>query len=217
MNTLWQDLRQGLRTMAKNPGFTLVAMLTLALGIGANTAIFSVVNAVLLRALPYPDSGRLVAIWAVNDRDGNSRSALCYPDFEDFRAQSRTLEGAAVYNDDTATLTGIGEPLHLRNGVVSAALFKVLGVSPRLGRAFLPEEDNPGTRVTILSDRLWRERFGADPGIVGRALTLNGRSHTVVGVLPPGVQFPLDSDPRDLWTTIAGYRVTEDSDKPLTE
>ena len=217
MHTLWQDLRQGLRAMAKSPGFTFVAMLTLAVGIGANTAIFSVVNAVLLRALPYPDSQRLVALWGVNDRTGDSRRALSYPDFEDFRAQSRTLESAAVYNDDTATLTGIGEPLHLHNGVVSAALFHVLGVSPQLGRRFLPEEDNPGTRVTILSDRLWRERFGADPAILGRALTLNGHSYTVVGVLPPAFQFPLESDPEDLWTTMAVYRVSEDSDKPMTE
>ena len=217
MRTLWQDLRQGLRAMAENPGFTLLAMLTLAVGIGANTAIFSVVNAVLLRALPYPDSGRLVALWGVNDRNGDSRRALSYPDFEDLRAQSRTLEAAAVYNDDTATLTGIGEPLHLHNGVVSAALFKVLGVSPQLGRSFLPEEDNPGTRVVVLSDRLWRERFGADPAILGRALTLNGHSYTVVGVLPPNFQFPLDSDPRDLWTTIAVYRVTENGDKPMTD
>ena len=217
MQTLWQDLRQGLRAMAKNPGFTLVAMLTLALGIGANTAIFSVVNAVLLRALPYPDSGRLVALWGVNDRTGDSQRAVSYPDFEDLRAQSRTLEGAAAYNDDTATLTGIGEPLHLHDGVVSAALFKVLGVSPQLGRGFLPEEDNPGTRVVVLSDRLWREKFGADSAIIGRALTLNGHSYTVVGVLPPAFQFPLDSDPRDLWTTMGVYRVSDDGDKPMTE
>src|SRR5208283_5025647 len=201
MRTLGQDLRQGLRAMAKNPGFTLVAMLTLAVGIGANTAIFSVVNAVLLRALPYPDPGRLVALLVFNDRTGDASGDLSYPDFEDLRAQSRTLESAAVYNDDTATLTGIGEPLHLHNGVVSAALFHVLGVSPELGRSFLPEEDNPGTRVTILSDRFWRERVGADPSVIGRALSLNGHSYTVVGVLPPAFQFPLDSELRDLSTT----------------
>jgi len=217
MRTLWQDLRQGLRAMAKNPGFTLVAMLTLAVGIGANTAIFSIVNSVLLRALPYPDPGRLVTLLDLNDRTGDNQYALCYPDFEDLRAQSRTLDSAAVYNDDTATLTGIGEPLHLHNGVVSAALFQVLGVSPQLGRGFLPEEDTPGTRVTILSDHLWRERFGADPAILGRALTLNGHSYTVVGVLPPAFQFPLDTDPRDLWTTMAVYRVSENGDKPMTE
>jgi putative ABC transport system permease protein len=217
MQTLLQDLRQGLRAMAKNPSFTLVALFTLALGIGANTAIFSVVNAVLLRELPYPDSGRLVALRGVNDRNGQSQRPLSYPDFEDLRAQSRSLEGAAVYNDDTATLTGIGEPLHLHNGVVSAALFKVLGVSPQLGRSFLPEEDAPGTRVAILSDRLWREKFGADPAVIGRALTLNGRTYTVVGVLPGTFQFPLDSDPRDLWTTMGVYKVTDDGDKPMTE
>jgi putative ABC transport system permease protein len=154
MQTFLQDVRLGLRTMAKSPGFTLVAVLTLALGIGANTAIFSVVNAVLLRALPFPDPGRLVAVHNVNTRTGEVRSAMSYPDFEDIRKQSGSLEGIAAYDDGTYTLTGIGEPLHLRAGVVSADLFRVLGVIPPLGRTFLREEDNPGARVALLSDRM---------------------------------------------------------------
>ncbi|HTQ87500.1 MAG TPA: ABC transporter permease [Candidatus Solibacter sp.] len=217
MTAFRQDVRQGLRAMAKNPGFTAVAMLTLAIGIGANTAIFSVVNAVLLRALPYPNASRLVALWGSSDQNGETHRPLSYPDFEDVRAQSRSLDGAAVYNEETFALTGAGEPLHLRVNVVSAELFHVLGVSPRLGRSFLPEEDKPGTRVVILSDRMWRERFGADAGILGRALSLNGRSYTVVGVLPGGFQFPVDSDPFDLWTTIAVYRVSQDGDEATTE
>jgi len=217
MQTFWQDVRLGLRGMAKNPGFTLVATFTLALGIGANTAIFSVVNAVLLRALPFTDAGGLVAIENVDTRTGEIRPALSYPDFEDFRAQSRSLESAAVYDDGTFTLTGIGEPLHVRAGVVSADLFRLFRVTPRLGRAFLPEEDNPGARVVLLSEHMWRERFGADTAIMGRALTLNGRSYAVVGVLPAGFQFPFDSDPFDLWTTIAVDRVSDDGDQPMTE
>jgi putative ABC transport system permease protein len=217
VQTLWQDVRHGLRAIAKSPGFTAVAVLTLALGIGANTAIFSVVNAVLLRALPFPNSGRLVALWGVREHTGENRRALSYPDFEDLRAHSRSLESAAAYDEGAFTLTGLGEPMHLRAGIVSADLFQVLRVSPRLGRAFLRDEDKPGTRVILLSDRLWRERLNADPALVGRALSLNGRSYTVVGVLPPDFQFPLDSDPYDLWTTIAEDRVSDSGDKPMTE
>src|SRR5208282_4886770 len=113
--------------------------------------------------------------------------------------------------------TGVGEPLHLRASAVSADLFNVLGVSPRLSRSFLPEEDKPGARVVILSDRMWRERFGADQAILGRALSLNGRSYTIVGVLPPSFQFPLDSEPYDLWTTIGIYGVSQDGDPAMTE
>jgi putative ABC transport system permease protein len=216
MGTFTQDLRFALRTLGKNPGFAAVAVLTLALGIGANTAIFSVVNAVLLRALPYPDSGRIVALGGTEDRSGETRRALSYPDFEDYRAQSHSLEAAAVYDENSFTLNGAGDPVHLRAGIVSAELFRVLRVAPRLGRAFLPEEDSPGTRVVLLGDRLWRERFGADHGVVARAITLSGRSYTVLGVLPAGFQFPAGVDSLDLWTTIAVERVTEDGDKPIT-
>ena len=218
MTSFWQDVRFGLRMLRASPAFTLVAVLTLALGIGANTAIFSIVDAVLLRALPFPDSGRLVDISRLDLRNNESVRALSYPDFQDLRAQSRTLQSAAVYNVDSLTLTGAGEPAHVSAGVASASIFQVLGVSPKLGRAFLSAEDAPGSRVAILSDSLWRERFAADPSVLGRAITLNARSYTVVGVLPPGFQFPLDEPrPLDLWTTIAAYRVSSDGDKPVTE
>ncbi|HVN09677.1 MAG TPA: ABC transporter permease [Patescibacteria group bacterium] len=218
MSNLWQDIRFGLRMLRASPAFTLVAVLTLALGIGANTAIFSVVDAVLLRSLPFPDSSRLVAITRVDLRNGESVRALSYPDFEDLRSGSHTLESAALYNEDSFTLTASGEPVHLRAGVASADLFRVLGISAQLGRTFLREEDAPDARVAMLSDHLWRQRFAADPSVLGRTVTLNGRNYSIVGVLPPGIQFPLD-DPRplDVWTTIAVYRVTSDGDKPVTE
>ena len=218
MTPLWQDIRFGLRMLRNNPSFTIVAVLTLALGIGANTAIFSVVDAVLLRALPYPDSGQLAAILRVDLRNGETLHALSYPDFEDLRTQSRTLESAAVYDEDSLTLTGSTEPVHLRAGIASADLFHVLGVSAQLGRTFVKEEDAPGIHVAMLSNHLWRDRFGADPSIVGRAITLNDRNYTVVGVLPLGFQFPLDDpSPLDVWTTVAVLRVSTDGEKPMTE
>ena len=216
MHSFWQDVRLGLRGMAKSPGFTFVAILTLAVGIGANAAIFSVVNAVLLRALPFPNSG-LAAVYRVDTRTGDASYAMSYPDFEDIRAQCHSFDALAVYDDTSYTLTGAGEPLHLTAGVVSADLFRVLGVWPALGRAFLPSEDEPGARVVLLSDRMWREHLGSDPGAVGHMLTLNGRSYTIVGVLPPGFQFPVDSARYDLWTTIAVERVSASGDQPMTE
>jgi len=217
MHTFWQDVRLGLRTMTKSPGFTLVAVITLALGIGANTAIFSVVNAVLLRQLPFAEPDRIVSLHNINKRTGEVRTAMSYPDFEDIRRESHSLESMSVLDESTSTLTGSGEPVHLRAGVASADLFRVLKVTPPLGRTFLPEEENPGVRAVMLSNRMWRERFGSDPNIIGRALTLNERSYTVVGILPSGFAFPEDTEPYDLWTTIAGERVTEDGDKPITE
>ena len=217
MNNFLQDLRYALRALAKNPGFAAVALLTLALGIGANTAIFSVINAVLLRALPYPEPQSLVAIRGTNDKTGEFGRALSYPDFEDLRARSKSFEALAVTDNTSLTLSGTGEPVHLNAGVVSADLFRTLRVTPRLGRAFLPEDDQPGTRVVLLSDRLWRQRFGADTGIVGRGVTLNERSYTIVGVLPPGFQFPPSAEPYDLWLTIAVDRVADEGDKAITE
>jgi putative ABC transport system permease protein len=217
MSTWLQDLRFAFRALGKNPGFTAVAALTLALGIGANTAIFSVIDAVLLRALPFPEPDRLVAIWGTSDRSGENRRAICYPDFEDLRAQSHAFESTSVTDDASFTLNGAGDPIHLTAGVVSADFFRLLGVVPPVGRGFLPQEDAPGTRVALLSDRLWRERFAADPGVVGRAITLSDRTYSVVGVLPPEFEYPGSEQPYDLWTTIAIDRVASDGDKPMTE
>jgi putative ABC transport system permease protein len=206
MTTLLQDLKYGLRMLAGSPGFTAVAVLTLALGIGANTAIFSVVNAVVLRPLPFPQSDRLMSVVSTLQRD-NSPDNASYPDFLDWRARNHVFSSMAAYRQDNFTLTGGGTPLHLRAAVASADLFKVLQVKPALGRAFLPSEDTPGavsgTNPVILSYGLWQRRFSSDPHVPGRVINLNGEQYTVIGVMPAGFQFPIQSDPIDLWTTMA--------------
>jgi putative ABC transport system permease protein len=200
---LCQDLRFGARMLAKQPGFTLIATLTLALGIGVNTAIFSVVDAVLLRPLPFREAERLMMLGTVDSRKGDGLSSVSYPNFVDLRAQSGSFERLAVFRDRSFTLTGSGEPARLKGVVASADLFALLGVSPSLGRSFRPEEDNAGASVVILSHGLWRRRFNSDPQVIGRNITLDDRSLTVVGVAPAGFQFPIAAEPADLWTTIA--------------
>ncbi|HEV2352332.1 MAG TPA: ABC transporter permease [Terriglobia bacterium] len=205
-----QDVRYGLRMLAKNPGFTAVAVITLALGIGANTAIFSVVNAVLLRPLPFAAPDQLVSV--VSTRRGNVPDNASYPDFADWRAQSHAFSQMAAYDTDNFTLTGRGEAMHIQGAVVSANLFSLLGVKPALGRAFLPGEDKlpaaNGAFAIILSHHLWRERFSADPGIVGRTIEIDNRDFTVVGVAPAGFQFPVQGEPVDFWMTMAIAFVT---------
>ena len=178
-----QDLRYGFRTLRKNPGFTAVAVLALALGIGSNTAIFSVVNGVLLRPLSYTDPGRLLRIYETSAEF--SRSSVAYPNFLDWRAASRSFTGMGAYRSDDFNFTGAGEPEQLSGEYVSADLFPVLGVTPSLGRNFLPAEDRPGAPCSVmLSYSLWQRRFAADPNVLGKAMTLNAASCTVVGVLP---------------------------------
>ncbi|HZI17771.1 MAG TPA: ABC transporter permease [Pyrinomonadaceae bacterium] len=202
LGDIWQDLRYGLRTLAKNPGFTAVAVIALALGIGANSAIFSVVNTVLLRPLPYKDPDRLVVVWEDRSKNGYPRDTPAAGNYVDWRDQNQVFEGMAAVANQSFNLTGSGEPERIDGRNVSAGLFPLLGVEPQLGRGFLPEEDQPGAgRVVVLSHGLWQRRFGADPSIVGRELTLNGVSHTVVGVMPAGFQFPTPED--QLWVPIA--------------
>ncbi|MBO0727237.1 MAG: ABC transporter permease, partial [Blastocatellia bacterium] len=194
-----QDLRFGARMLRKNPGFTFVAVLTLALGIGANSAIFSVVNAVLLRDLPYREPDRLVMLSYIRSREGASFARPA--EFLDWRGQAKTFEQIAAYRYDNADLTGSGEPERLESAIISANLFATLGVAPTLGRAFTPEEDaDGGPLAVILSDRLWRRRFGGDPQLIGRAITLGGQSRTVVGIMPPGFRFNGDVE---LWLPFA--------------
>jgi putative ABC transport system permease protein len=216
MVNLLQDLRYGMRMLVKNPGFTLVAVIALALGIGANTAIFSVVNGVLLRPLPYPDSSRLMSLYEVDQRHLSNSSTASYPDFFDWRAQNHTFERLAAYHDSEFTLTGIDQPEHLIAEMVSYDLFPLLGVTPVLGRSFLPEEEKAGAHVVILSHQFWESRLGSDPKVVGSALTLNNRSYSVVGVMPAGFNFPLNSSPISIWTTIAPDAEAEGGDKPMT-
>ncbi len=200
MNTLWQDLRYGARTLVKKPGFTLIAIITLALGIGANTAIFSIINAVLLQPLPYPDAQRLVLISENFSERGLIRIIVSAPEYLDYRDRSQSFEHVAAFRRQSFTLTGAGEAELLRGAVSSTNLIATLGVKPALGRAFLPGEDQPGAgQVVVLSHRLWLRRFGADPRVIGQKLTLNNSAFEVVGVMPPGFQFP---SPAELWAPI---------------
>jgi putative ABC transport system permease protein len=203
MLMFWPDIRYGLRVLAKSPGFSCVVVLTLALGIGANTAIFSVVSAVLLQPLPFPQPDRLVDLVRVDSRTGEKSRAQSYPDFADLRGQSTSLEAAAAYDESSATMTGMGDPVHLNMGIFSADMFNVLRVPPIIGREFTAAEDKPGTHVALLSYRLWKTRFGGDQKVMDKKIVLDGTPYRVAGVMPAEFQFPLDSQPMDLWTTIA--------------
>ena len=191
MSPLLQDLRYALRGLRQRPTFTAIAVLTLALGIGANTAIFSVANGVLLRPLPYDRSDRLAMIWG--HRTQEPLASLSVAEYWDLTEQGRSFAAVGAYVDGTATLTGGGVPERLRAGYMTGNTLAVLGVAPVLGRSFVPEEDRPnGPHAVLLSDALWRRRFGADPSIVGRVLMLDDAAATVIGVMPAGFQLPSD-------------------------
>jgi putative ABC transport system permease protein len=189
MHTLWHDLRYGARVLMKNPGISFVVILALALGIGANTAIFSVVNAVLLRPLPYEQSDRLVFL---NERNQTmDEMSISYPNFTDWRNQNHVFEKLAVYNRQSYNLTGAGEAERIVAGQVSADLFPILRVNAALGRVFTNEEDKPGaTPVVVLSYGLWQRRFGGQASIINQPITLNAKSYTVIGVMPQNYAYP---------------------------
>jgi len=202
MNTFWQDLLYGWRMLVKNPGFTLTAVLSLALGIGANTAIFSVVNAVLLRALPFPEPDRLVMIWEDASFAGFPRNTPAPANYADWKAQNQSFEEVAALSEPSFSLTGDGEPERVVGKAVTANFFPLLGVKPALGRVFSPADDRPeANKVVILSHQLWQQRYGGEPSVIGRELLLNGEKYTVVGVMPAGFQF-LDNVIK-LWVPIA--------------
>lgn len=198
MQSSWQDLRFGARTLRKNAGFTMAAILTLALAIGANTSIFTITRAVLLKPLPYQEPQLLISI-DVQQKDGQSR--CCSLNWTDMiRGRSRSFSSAAVSAPDNLTLTGRGEPLQVTAGRVSPGFFETLGVKPQLGRTFAEEEGRPeGKPVIILSDTLWRTRFGGDRSVLGQTITLDSTPYTIVGVLPAGIQFAFVG-PADIWT-----------------
>jgi predicted permease len=201
---LGQDLRFGLRTLIKNLGFTIVAVIALALGIGANSAIFSVVNAILLRPLPYKGPDQLVVIWENATHLGFPKDTPSPANFLDWRQQSTVFEGMSAFAERSFNLTGVGEPERLEGRRVSANLFDVLGVKPIIGRTFVAEEDQPGTKVVLLNESLWKRRFSSDPGVIGRAVNLNGEPYTVVGVLPHTVRLPTSGNWRDqVWVPLA--------------
>ena len=191
METFFQDIRYGLRLLIKRPGFTVVAVIALALGIGANSAIFSVVNGVVLRALPYKDPDRMAIVWSKPPWGGTGGFPVTAGEFIDWRDQNQVFEQIAAFHSQPLNITGAGEPEFLGGVRGSASLFPLLGVEPKLGRTFAPEDDQPGAeRVVIISHGLWERRFGSDPNIIGQKLSLNDEPYTVVGVLPAGFQFP---------------------------
>ena len=228
MQTLWRDLRYGLRMLMKQPCFSFVAVLTLTLGIGANTAIFSVVYAVLLRPLPYTDPERLVAIGWTDARkpEGPKIDDSCsYPDFFDWREQNQSLDSIAIYHSAAFTMTGAmtgnDAPAHLSGQVVSAELFDTLKAKPYLGRVFTRADEKIGGegagRAAVISYGLWQKRFGADPNVVGRAVTLERKLFQIVGVTKPGFQFPIKANPVEIWAPFAIDSEPSNGERPITE
>jgi putative ABC transport system permease protein len=201
MDSLIKDIRYGFRSLLKRPGFTAIALVALALGIGANTAIFSLVNAVVLQPLPFPDPDRLVWVFG-NIRNGGSRASVSPPDFLDYRAQNKTFEQFAASGTQPLhrNLTGSGEPERLTASVVTGNYFQTFGVVPALGRGFSLENEKPGQdQVTVLSHDLWQKRFGADPNIINKTIVLDGKACEVIGVMPAGLRLPQSAD---LWVPL---------------
>ena len=202
MGNLLKDFRQAIRQMRKSLGFTAVVVVTLALGIGANTTVFSVVDAVLLRPLPYMQPQRLVEAETFSDHSAEAGN-LSYPDFLDWRSQNSTLERLVSYHDNSYALTGGARAVHVTGEVVSWDLLPMLGVNPEIGRGFTKDEEKRGTRVVLLSHALWQSQFGADKGVLGRTVQLSGDTFTVIGVMPPAFRFPITAPETGVWTTMA--------------
>jgi len=202
MAHLMQDLRYALRQLRKSPGFTAVAVITLALGIGANTAVFSVVDAVMLRPLPYYHPERLVEAQSIDLHEFGPFD-VCYPDFFDWRTQNHTLEHLVSYRDEVFTLTGVERPVQIDAEIVSWDLSDALGIRPELGRGFLPDEEKSGSRVILISHALWTSQFGGDKNIVGQTVHLSGNVYTIVGVMPKLFRFPVTRPTNGIWTTLA--------------
>ena len=217
------DIRYGLRQLIKHPAFTIIAILTLALGIGANTAIFSVVNAVLLKPLPFPQPEQLIAFGMTDARvkDQTNLGSLSYPDFFDFRDQNRTLTSSAVYRDRAFALSADEGATSLRGLKVSAEFFDVLGIKPQMGRNFSRDDEQPGGGpggfTVIISNDFWRRHYGADPNVIGRNIVLDRRPYTIAGVMPAGFQFPIQNDPIDFYVTIAEDAANPDGSQPQTK
>jgi hypothetical protein len=216
MSHLLQDLRFAMRQLRKSPGFALTTTLTLALGIGATTAMFSLINSVLLRPLPFPDPDRLMMIAPLEQTPLNTAvpTSMSYPDFFDYRSRQHSFDAIASYHRDTHTLTGSGQPQELESETVAADFFRVLGVNPVLGRGFIADDEKKGTRVAVLSHELWQSTFDSDPSIVGRNIALDQNSYTVIGVMPPGITFPMISPHPALYTSLADDN--NDPKEPLT-
>src|SRR6266404_4717043 len=201
LHSLISDCRYGVRQLRKNPGFTAVAILTLALGIGANTGVFSILNAVLLRALPYPYAERLVKAGAYDLKSGTLYGTTSYPDFADWSAQNRFFASFAAYEDKTFNLGGTFQPEHVKGEIVSSDFFETFGVQPDKGQSFASAHNQ---QAVVLSHSLWSRSFGSNPLVIGMSITLDGYGYEVAGVMPPSFQFP-DSE-TELWVLITPLR-----------
>jgi MacB-like periplasmic core domain len=206
MQSLWRDLRYAVRQLRKSPGFTVTAVLTLALGVGATTAIFSTVYGLMLKSLPFRDANRIIALSATHPQVKGGVEAT-YPDYEDWRAQQTTLAQVAAYstlNPDTVSLVMEGHSEQVHRVLASGNFFSLLGVSPLIGRTFNEQDDSPkNNHVAVLSTEAWQRYFGRDPNVVGRNVDLNGASYTIVGVLPAGAAYPAEGEvwlPYRCWT-----------------
>jgi len=204
MQNLLQDLRYGARMLLKKPGFTLIAVLTLALGVGANTAIFSVINSLMLRPLPFREPDKLFQVWESNVKLGYNETDASYPNFADWRDQNQVFEQIAIYSGGTYNLAGAAEPERIEGAIVAPAFFPLLGVKPTLGRVLAPEEDHPNKVFSVvMSERLWRRRFNSDSQIIGRTISLDTESFTVVGVVPNITDLAGLPNDTDLWIHIS--------------
>src|SRR5262245_9419656 len=191
MESFWRDLRYALRSLRKRPVSTLIVVLALTLGIGANTAVFSVVHAVLLAPLPYYEPDRLVVLWAKNDKKKLTEQPVAYPNVKDWRERNQVFEQLSGLRGESFSLTDRNEPERVAGLRASVNILSLLGVKPVLGRDFLPEEEQPGREsVVLVGHTFWQQRYGGDPGLIGKPLTLDGKAYTVVGILPPGLQHP---------------------------
>jgi putative ABC transport system permease protein len=203
VENLRRDVLYALRQIGRAPGFAAVVILTLALGIGANTAVFSIVDAVMLRPLPYAHPERLVEVRSRDAAKGSLGGAVSYPDFFDWRAQNHSFAHLVSYHDESMTMTGMERAVHLDGEVVGWELLPMLGVAPELGHGFRQEDEKPGARVVLISHGLWVGQFGSDRGVVGRTIHLSGDAYTIAGVMPAGFRFPVDAPKNDFWTTLA--------------
>jgi len=218
MHNLFQDLRFSIRQLRKSPGFVLTIILTLALGIGATTSIFSLVNAVLLRPLPFPEPDRIMNLQHENHRTGLlAPQSLSFPDFFDWQKQNHSFSEIAAFHDNSTTLTNGGTAQILEGHVVSSDFFRVLGTHPAIGRDFLASDENPGQYTVMLSHELWQNTFGSRPDIAGKSITLDGKSYTVAGVMPEGFSFPIQSTVPQLWLSLATDAFDPDDDTPMTK
>jgi len=217
MHNIFQDIRFSIRQLRKSPGFALTTILTLALGIGATTGIFSLVNAVLLRPLPFPEPDRLMDLQHESHRTSViAPQSLSYPDFFDWRRLNHSLSAIAAYRDDSITLTNAGTAQVLESEIVSSDFFRVLGIHPVVGRDFLLSDERAGQHVAILSHQLWQREFSSRPDIAGQTITLDGSAYTVAGVMPEGFSFPYQNPSPQLWVTLAADAFDPDGDTPIT-